>query len=325
MQQAVSAVRAIVRRHRYPLAEWPTPLQRLDGLQRALRCRTELRVKRDDLASFAFGGSKVRALEMLAGEAVASDADVLITSGFIQSNCARLTAALAATLGVRCILILAGEKPRQPTGNYLLCELFGAETKFVRAPDQRPAVIAQLAKQIVSSGGRPFIVPLSAATTIGVLAMAEAFFELLDQGGIPDTIFVASSSGATQAGLLLGAALAQLPTRIVGVSPDDSRRQVTARVRAWLRKASRLLRLKEQALSSIRVAVDDTYVQMTRARQQKSAASTIARFGESGLLLDPVYTAKAGAALIAALNSGAVQDAGHTVLWHTGGQPSLFI
>src|SRR5262245_52869940 len=143
---------------RLHLAHAPTPIEPLPRLSSALG--VELFVKRDDLTGFADSGNKVRKLEFLAREALDQGADTLITVGALQSNCCRATAAVAARLGLRCVLGLRGERPRVADGNLLLARLFGAEAVFVppHEVDQPDALFARLAEQVRAAGGRPYLI-----------------------------------------------------------------------------------------------------------------------------------------------------------------------
>src|SRR5438094_695479 len=163
---------------RLVLAASPTPIQPLPRLGQ--RLGLELAIKRDDLTGFAESGNKVRKLEFLAREALDQAADTLITVGALQSNCARATAAVAARLGLRCVLGLRGERPATPDGNLLLARLFGAETFFVPPAevDQPDALFARLAEHVRGTGGRPYLIPESGSSELGALGYATLVEEL---------------------------------------------------------------------------------------------------------------------------------------------------
>src|SRR6476469_7335877 len=120
-----------------PLAVSPSPVESLDNLRDALDCDARLLVKRDDTIGFAFGGNKVRKMRLIAAQAKAAGADTLITTGGIQSNHARVTAATAAKLGMKCVLVINGTRPSHPTANALLDQLLGADVRHVRTREDR--------------------------------------------------------------------------------------------------------------------------------------------------------------------------------------------
>ena len=191
-----------------PFASAPTPVEELNRLRDALGGGPRLLVKRDDTIGFAFGGNKVRKMRLVAADAMANQADTLITCGGVQSNHARVTAAAAARLGLRCILVANGAQPERPTANALLARLLGAEIRYVSSREARAIEMEAAAEQELRSGRRPYVIPLGASTPLGAAAFAHAVTELLEQIPPPDVIVHSSSSGGTQAGLVAGCALA---------------------------------------------------------------------------------------------------------------------
>src|SRR5262249_49500047 len=149
-------------------------------------------------------------------------ADTLVTVGGVQSNHARATAAAAASLGMRCVLIINGMPPAHPSGNALLDRLLGAEIEYIASRDARNGAGERVMRRLRDEGRRPFFIPLGASTVVGALGFVAAIEEMLSQGILPDVIVHAGSSGGTQAGLVAGVARFQLPTRVIAVSADDS-------------------------------------------------------------------------------------------------------
>src|SRR5207247_1050928 len=198
-----------------------TPVEEMARLRAALGGGPRLLVKRDDALPFGFGGNKVRKLDLVAARARAEGADTLLTVGGVQSNHARATAAAAARLGLRCVLILGGARPDRPTGNTLLGGLLGAEIHYVSSREERAPAMRAAADRLRAQGRRPFEIPLGASTPLGAMAYARAVAELVAQVPAPDVIVHASSSGGTQAGLLAGCTLLDLPTRALAIRPDD--------------------------------------------------------------------------------------------------------
>ena len=158
-----------------------TPVEEMRRLAAVLGTPATLLVKRDDAIPFAFGGNKVRKLRLVAADAVQQGADTLITSGGIQSNHARVTAATAAKLGLRCILVANGAPPERATANALLDRLLGAEIRYVTAREKRAPAMDQAAEEVRRNGGRPYVIPIGASTPLGAAAYALAVAELLQQ------------------------------------------------------------------------------------------------------------------------------------------------
>lgn len=314
-----------------PVALHPTPVDELTRLNTALRPerqttrgRFRLLVKRDDALPFAMGGNKVRKMRLLVQRALDEGADTLITMGGVQSNHARVTAAMAAATGMRSVLVLNGTQAAEPTGNALLQRMFGAEIVSVPAREDREPRMLDVARRLEREGRKPYVVPLGGSTPEGALAYAAAFVELLEQIDPPDIIIHSTSSGGTQAGLAAGAALCGASTRIVGISADDPAPAIAAIVGGLVTAIGELTGVR--GLSHAAVEVDDTFVGEgygLPTAQSIEAIDLAAR--TEGLLLDPVYTAKAMAGLMARARAG-VFDPDQTVLfWHTGGTPALFV
>ncbi len=313
-----------------PVARHATPVDELSRLRDALGVGLpparlpRLLVKRDDALPFAMGGNKVRKMRLLARHALDQGADTLVTMGGVQSNHARVTAAMAAASGLRSLLVLNGEPPNPPTGNALLQRMFGADIVSVASREEREPAMREAAARLEREGRKPYLVPLGGSTPEGALAYAHAFVELLEQIPAPDVIVVSTSSGGTQAGLAAGAALCGASTRVIGISADDPSASIAAIVRELIPAIGRLTGVADLAHEP--VDVDDAFV--GGGYGVPTEASTEAMYlsaREEGLLLDPVYTAKAMAGLMARVRAGAF-DANHTVLfWHTGGLPALFV
>ncbi|MBE9507686.1 MAG: pyridoxal-phosphate dependent enzyme, partial [Chloroflexi bacterium] len=213
---------------RVSIAHLPTPLEPLPRLTAQL-AGPELWIKRDDQTGLATGGNKARKLEFLVADALAQEADTLITGGAAQSNHARQTAAAAAKFGLTCTLVLRGEEPPQMQGNLLLDRLLGADVTWA---GDRPLgeVMAQVADELQAAGRCPYVVPYGGSNPVGASGYVAAMEELLAQcaerermTGIRmhfDHIVVPSSSGGTQAGLAVGARALGYEGHILGISID---------------------------------------------------------------------------------------------------------
>jgi 1-aminocyclopropane-1-carboxylate deaminase/D-cysteine desulfhydrase-like pyridoxal-dependent ACC family enzyme len=309
----------MLERSRVPLFAGPTPVEEMSRLREALGAHPKLLVKRDDAISFGFGGNKVRKLEYVLAQARAYDADTIVTLGGIQSNHARATAAAAAKLGLRCVLIINGAEPERPTGNALLDRLLGAEIEYIPSRNERTEAGERVMTRLRDQGRRPYFLPLGASTPIGAFGFVTAIGELVGQGIVPDVIVHASSSGGTQAGLVAGAALYGINTRIIGVSADDPADAVASTVRRIVRGIEGLESFDGE------IEVDDTRVgggygvpTDASCEAQELAARTEALF------VDHTYTAKALGALIAYLREGRFDTDESVLFWHTGGQVGLF-
>jgi D-cysteine desulfhydrase family pyridoxal phosphate-dependent enzyme len=310
---------------REPLAKLPTPLLDLAHLGTVLG-GPRLLIKRDDLGGFALGGNKVRKLEFFLADARTAGADVLITCGGVQSNHCRVTAAAAARAGVRCVLVLSGAKPPRFTGNLLLDQLFGAELVFVETREARALQMDALAAEARGKGRRPYVIPLGGSTPLGAYAYVEAVKEFAQQcrlQGIPvSTIVHASSSGGTQAGLVVGCLAEELPTRVVGISADEKKddlARMVADIAQGLAEQSGLPAPRKDQIAVLDDYVGDGYGIPTPASED--ATRLFARL--EGIVLDSTYTAKAAAGLIDLIRRGRFTRDETVCFWHTGGNMAL--
>src|SRR5690349_9390351 len=315
---------ALARFPQLPLVHAPTPVEQMPRLRDALGGGPRLLIKRDDAIAFGFGGNKVRKLAFVAARAKADGADTLITAGGVQSNHARATAAAAAKLGMRAILVANGEPPARATANALLDRLLGAEIVYVATRDERAPAMVELVRRLRTEGRKPFAIPIGASTPLGALGFALAVAELVDQIAPPDVIVHATSSGGTQAGLVAGCRLLGLRTRVIGVSADDPSAAIQLEIRRILTGLEQLTGLEGGTLADVAVDVDDRFV--GPGYGEPTPASDEARdlgARREALFLDSTYTAKAMAALIARGRAGEF-DGATVVFWHTGGQVGLF-
>lgn len=295
------------------LGTWPTPLEPAPRLAAALGLEPEdLWIKRDDLIGLGGGGNKVRKLQHTLAAALAEGAEVVVTSGAAQSNHARLTAAGAARIGLRAVLVLEGESPASSVGNLLLDRLFGAE--IVWSGDLRPAELGERLRRRLrgfgrwGAGGRGSVRRFQCCRCPGYV---EAGVELLQQLPGLNTVVVALGSGGTMAGLVqaLGA------ERVLGVDVGalEKPEAVVAALVEGLGGVPGALRVR-------RDLVGEGYGVLTPAVRE--AMQLVAR--TEGVVLDPVYTGRAAAGLAAAVADGSVRAGERTVLLHTGGLPGLF-
>jgi D-cysteine desulfhydrase len=306
---------------RFPLAALPTPLQRARRLEAELGS-APIWVKRDDLVGFALGGNKVRKLELLVADARQRGCDVLLTGGGPRSNLCQATAAAARVAGLGCRLVLYGSEPEVPPSNLRLARAFGAEVTFTGVPE-RTSVDRGLqgaARALRAEGREPALIPRGGATALGAVGYALAAAELgaqLEAEGIADAVVVvANGSSGTQAGLVAGAV--ERAWRIIGAvtsrEPGESRRRVLQIATG----CAELLGTAAPAPDAVEVR-DARGPGYGRPSVDALEAAELAARTE-GLLLDPVFTAKAMAALIEVVREGAE---GPFVFVHTGGLPAV--
>lgn len=311
---------------RVELGAWPTPVERLPRLEAELGLG-RLLVKRDDLTGLALGGNKTRKLEYLVAEARAGGADTLITTGAAQSNHCRQTAAAAARVGMRCELVVNGDRGQPVTGNLLLDRLCGATVHWC-AREDRAARMEAVAAAVRARGGAPYVIPLGGSTGLGALGYvrgaSEALRQLAARGEEVDTMVCASSSGGTQAGLVLGAALAGYRGRIVGISIDAPEQSgYEEQMAAVARDAAARLGVSAPGAEAFTVAYD--YLgggYGVLGALEREAIDRAARC--EGLLLDPVYTGRAFGAMLDMARGGGLAPGERVLFWHTGGTPALF-
>src|SRR5438067_1799686 len=209
------------------LANLPTPIHEAVRLSKALG-GPAISIKRDDLTGLATGGNKTRKLEFLVADAMTQGADSLITAGGVQSNHCRQTAAAAAASGLECHLVLGGAAPPRAEGNYLLDRILGARVHWT-AKRLRNQTMEDVASELRQAGRRPYVIPVGGSNFTGafgyVAAMSELSAQLAQSGRHVDQIIFATSSGGTQAGLVVGARLTGFRGRLRGISidqlPDD--------------------------------------------------------------------------------------------------------
>jgi 1-aminocyclopropane-1-carboxylate deaminase/D-cysteine desulfhydrase-like pyridoxal-dependent ACC family enzyme len=308
-----------------PLAPYVTPVEELSRLRRALGGGPRLFVKRDDAIPFAFGGNKVRKMRLVGADAVGRGADTLITAGGVQSNHARVTAATAATLDMRCVLVVNGTPPRPPTANALLSILLGADVRYVSTRQERAPAMDEIAGTLRRTGFRPYVIPIGASTPLGAAAFVQAIDELATQCVPPHAIVHATSSGGTQAGLIAGCLKTRWNTRVIGVSADESSAALRNDIRRILSGLGPLTGLDDDALDTATIEVDDRFVgggYGVPSADSREALELVAR--AEGIFLDHTYTAKAMAGLIARVRSGEFSEGQSVLFWHTGGQVGLF-
>lgn len=308
---------------RLNFAHLPTPVETLPRLSDALG-GPRLLIKRDDQTGLAFGGNKTRKLEFLLAEARDQDARTLITGGALQSNHCRQTAAAAARFGFKCILVLTGDEPKQPSANLFLDKLFGAEIVYVAERKDRDGILQETFDHAAKQGMRPYLVPYGGSHATGALGYAFAMKELIEQNVHADWIVFATSSGGTHAGLLLGQRMFGYKGKILGISVDEPEEWLKDHVAGLASLASdklgkRIEFIPEEVLANANYC-SAGYGVLTEL--EREAIRLFATY--EGLLLDPVYTGRAAAGIIDLIRKGFFKKDDTVLFLHTGGQPALF-
>ena len=317
-----------------PLLSGPTPLMELHRLPARMGMAARLFVKSDDAAWLGGGGNKLRKLAYLVADAQAQGADTLVTSGGLQSNHARLTAAVAAHCGMRCELVLRKLVPRstplyEHNGNVLLMQRFGAHLHVLEGTQDAAAYTHTLLADLRGAGRTPYVIPFGGSSALGALGYVrcaqEITTQLAEQGVQADTVTVActAGSGGTQAGLVAGFAALGAPTRVQGMSVLFAQSPIEATVHALANETLALLGAPPVPASA--VAVNDAFIGAGYGIPTEEGLAAIDLVAQTeGLLLDPVYTGKTFAGLLTLARRGAWQ-AGQTVVFvHTGGAPALY-
>ncbi|MBS3783103.1 MAG: D-cysteine desulfhydrase family protein [Anaerolineae bacterium] len=311
---------------RVTIAHLPTPIEPLPRLTAQLG-GPELWVKRDDQTGLATGGNKTRKLEFLVADALAHSADTLVTCGAAQSNHARQTAAAAAKFGLDRVLVLGGHASSEAQGNLLLDRLLDAQIVWTgdRLPQER---MSSVAHQLTEDGHHPYVIPYGGSNSIGVSGYVAAMGELMTQGEKQgrafDHIVLATSSGGTQAGLVVGAHVFGYHGHILGISVDPRAADLRRKLSDLATSTSVHLSL-DLVFESDDFDVNDNYLgggYGVVGSLEREAIRTVAR--AEGLILDPVYTGRAFGGLLHLIRDGAFDADEKVLFWHTGGTGGLF-
>jgi D-cysteine desulfhydrase family pyridoxal phosphate-dependent enzyme len=316
---------------RLGLASLPTPLEPMKRLTAHLG-GPRLWVKREDATGLGFGGNKLRKLDYVLHDAVAAKADVLVSGGVVQSNSQRQVAAAAAKLGLACHLAvyhgrLAPPSPEYATsGNALLNRLYGAHLHDVPWTGDRNAAIEELVSRLGREGRRPYFVPYGVSNPLGAIGYASTIVEIAEQSlalGIrPAAIVHCSGSAGTQAGLVVGASVAMPQTRIVGIDIDAEPERVRSDVIAYARAAADMIgaRFEESEVEVVAGHAGPAY-----GVPHPATIEAIKLGGAlEALALDPVYSGKGLAGLIALVRARRWPPDTDVIFIHTGGAPALF-
>ncbi|MBP3428210.1 MAG: D-cysteine desulfhydrase family protein [Clostridia bacterium] len=303
---------------RVSLGIFPTPVHRLHNISRLLG--TQVDVKRDDLTGLGLGGNKVRKLEYLLADAKAQGAQVVFTTGGAQSNHAMLTAAAAKKLGMTPILILKKRGVTARQGNQLLEHLMGTDVRFMDTDDYAD-IYAEMDRVGREMGVPYYKIPCGGSNALGTLGYVDCVREIAQQGLAYDHIICAEGSGGTMAGLALGAKLHMPGARVTGMMVDnDPFDQITVDL---MRGAAQLLG------ADVQVSRDDFDLRDLcgpgyAIPSEEGNAAVALMAAQEGIFLDPVYTGKAFAGLVAMAKEGAFRPDDRVLFLHSGGAGGLF-
>lgn len=316
-------------KNKYNLGFFPTALHKLHKLSKEYS-DYNIYIKRDDNTGLASGGNKTRKLEYLIKEAIDEGCDTIITSGAQQSNHCRQTAAACSVAGLECHLLLGGLKPEVYDGNLLLSSILGANIHF--AGKNRKGEDREILKtELENKGKKCRIIPYGGSNLTGALGFVNAVKELSEQlekqNLAIDYIFFASSSGGTQAGLMLGKELYQLNSKLIAISIDkDETNGSTLEeiVLKLLNEGCTKFNIdKDYQLPDILINRD--YDKSGYGVVTKNEISTINQLAQTeGILLDPVYSGRAFAGMLDMLKNKKITPNSNILFWHTGGLPAIF-
>jgi 1-aminocyclopropane-1-carboxylate deaminase len=321
---------------REPLLFGPSPVHRLARLSEYLGGHVELWAKRDDCNSgLAYGGNKTRKLEYLAADALAQGCDTLVSIGGVQSNHTRQVAAVAAHLGLNCVLVqehwVDWDDPGYETvGNILLSRIMGADVRLSDAGFDiaiRPSWEEALAS-VEDAGGKPYAIPAGASDhPLGGLGFVRWADEVAEQerelGSFFDTIVVCSVTGSTQAGMIAGFAAQKRKRRVLGIDGSATVQQTWAQIARIARSTAEAIELGRPLADDEIVLLDEWHAGTYGIPDETTldAIRLCARL--EGMLTDPVYEGKSMAALIDLVRDGRIEPGSRVLYAHLGGQPAL--
>ena len=316
----------IARVPRIHVALTPTPLVEATHLSRVLG-GPRIFIKRDDLTGIAFGGNKLRNLEFRLARAMAERPDTVIVGLDIQSNSARQTIGACNKLGLKTILVLEGEKPDSVQGNLLIDYLLGAEVMFAPTREAQRVALDEQAARVRAAGGHPHILNDNKLFDMAsALAYLDMTLELLEQAArvdaAPDALYM-SSSGKGQAGLVLGKRLTNAGYAVHGVTATDEF-HVPSRTAAIANETLDLLGL-DMRVTEDEMLNDAGFVGAGYGIPSEASVDATRLFARTeGVILDPIYTGKAAACMVAHIREGRYTRADTLVFVHTGGTPAVF-
>ena len=311
---------------RISLGSFPTPFYEAPKLAKHLNI-SKLFIKHDEETGLAFGGNKVRKLEYDFAEIINKSYDTVVTVGGVQSNHARLAAAAARKLGIDIKLVLGGSDFEKYQGNLLLDVLFNAEIRYILDDDSDDSLnkmMFEWIEELKADGKNPKSIPIGGSTPLGALGYVNAMKELSTQYGKGEVqIVLPVGSCGTFAGTILGCNFFMPNAKVWGVSISRSSKDINVRTIELIEGSSQLLKIVNPVSSQNINSVDNYFDEYGKTTKEGiDAIKLCARL--EGILLDPIYTGKAMAALIDLVHNGILDKDVPIIFIHTGGLPILF-
>jgi len=321
---------------RVPLLFGPSPVHRLGRLSEHLGGKVDVWAKRDDCNSgLAYGGNKTRKLEFLAADALAQGCDTLVSIGGVQSNHTRQVAAVAARLGLACVLVQEHwvdwpDAVYDKVGNILLSRIMGADVRLDPAGFDigiRPSWEQALA-DVEERGGKPYAIPAGASDhPLGGHGFARWAAEVAEQerelGLFFDTVVVCSVTGSTQAGMIAGFALQEEERRVVGIDGSATVEQTWGQIARIARRTAAAIGLGRELADDEIVLLDEWHAGTYGIPDAKTIEAIRLCARLEGMLTDPVYEGKSMAALVDLVRDGRIEPGSRVLYAHLGGQPAL--
>jgi 1-aminocyclopropane-1-carboxylate deaminase len=314
----------------------PSPVHRLERLSEHLGGGVEIWAKREDCNSgLAYGGNKVRKLEYLAADALAQECDTLVSIGGVQSNHTRQVAAVAAHLGLGCVLVqehwVDWDEPGYETvGNILLSRIMGADVRLSAAGFDigiRPSWEEAL-ESVREGGGKPYPIPAGASDhPLGGLGFARWADEVAEQerelGVFFDTIVVCAVTGSTQAGMIAGFAAQAESRKVLGIDGSATVEQTWKQIARIARQTAEAIELGRELEDDEIILLDEWHAGTYGIPDQKTLEAIRLGARLEGMLTDPVYEGKSLAALVDLVRDGRIEPGSRVLYAHLGGQPAL--
>ncbi|MHA1944686.1 MAG: D-cysteine desulfhydrase family protein [Candidatus Hodarchaeales archaeon] len=311
---------------RTPLCVLPTPITKMKNLSKIVGAN--IFIKRDDLTGVAFGGNKNRKLEFLLADALAKKANVIITEGALQSNHCLQTAACASKVGLDCELVLSGSIENTISGNLLLNKILDTTLHIVKDASQRQKMMKERATSLEKMGKRVYLIPTGGSTDIGALGYINCVKEIQEFSKRKKinfhSIVIATGSGGTHAGFILGCKFYYPDCDVIGITVADNKQEMNDHVYRIIKdfQQSQALHFDED---EFKCTIYDNYFGPGYGVPTKEVIDTIKIVAkEEGIFLDPVYNGKAMVGLIDLFNKEILPQEGNYLFLHSGGGPSLF-
>jgi 1-aminocyclopropane-1-carboxylate deaminase len=321
---------------RYKLTFGPTPIEHLPRMTAALGGSVQIYAKRDDCNSgLALGGNKLRKLEYIVPDALASNADTLVSIGGVQSNHTRMVAAVAAKIGMKCVVVQESWVPHEDAvydrvGNILLTRLMGADSRIV--PDGFDIGIRKSWEDAMQSvrdaGGKPYGIPAGASVHplggLGYVGFAEEVRAQEAEMGIRfDYIIVCVVTGSTQAGMIVGFAADGRAERVIGIDASGTPAQTRTQVRQIVDNTAQFVELGRAVRDDEIVILDDyAYPAYGVPSAETNEAIRFAARTEA-MITDPVYEGKSMQGMMDLVRNGFFPAGSNVLYAHLGGAPAL--